>query len=131
MIFENERIKWFDDTFIVHSKNKSEILNRNNKAYNLGRFCFLFGDAVHDLDMVKNAKYEEQISFCFINPDAGIQSREECINKYDIVIDNNGSFEFATHILSQIFNRKLSLHKQNILDIYNLDEEQSDFQHVC
>lgn len=89
---------------IIHSLNKNKLGLIEPKYHDIikdRKNVILFGDSVGDIDMVKAVQYNQCISFGFLNIEKEI-SLDKYMNLFDVVITDDGSFDFANEILQTI-----------------------------
>jgi 5'-nucleotidase len=105
---------------LIHSLNKNEISIKNLKIYKellKRKNVLLFGDILEDIDMIEGFEYDNLIKVGFLNEinpfKKGLTQNqdfkkdfEENLEKfkenYDVVILNDGSFEFVNELVGEL-----------------------------
>ena len=100
MVFDkNQTIEKFDMKINSVGKklvfNDAKISNRKN--------VIIFGDILADVNMVSNVNYSNLITIGFLNKPRNEDDLPQYLEKYDVVIVNDGSFEVPLTILRRIF----------------------------
>lgn len=87
---------------IVHSQNKHEIILKDFpffKELEERTNVILLGDQIDDLGMIEGFEYKNLLTVGFANKPT---DEEKFANKFDILIRENGNFNFINNILNQI-----------------------------
>lgn len=84
----------------INSVGKKMVIS-NRKIANR-KNIILYGDILADLNMVKNVDYDNLISFGFLNKPRSDKDLGQYLEKFDVVIVNDGSFEVPNQILNEI-----------------------------
>ncbi len=87
---------------IVHSQNKHEIILRDFPVFDEIKNrtnVILLGDQIDDLGMIEGFDYKNLLTVGFANKPA---DEEKFANKFDVLIRENGNFNFVNTILKQI-----------------------------
>ncbi len=92
---------------IITSVNKDETMIRNFPFFDIiknRKNVLLLGDSLEDVNMIKGFDYDNLIKIGFLN-----EKIEENLNlykkNYDIVILNDGSMQYVSELLRDLFNR--------------------------
>ena len=91
---------------VIHSLNKGEIALEGlpiRDELEDKKNVVLLGDGLGDLDMIEGFKYDNIIKICFFNY-ADEQKIEDYKGKYDVLILNDGSFDFVNELLREIID---------------------------
>jgi|TARA_Y100000034_G_scaffold70521_1_gene85079 5'-nucleotidase len=89
---------------IIHTMNKDETIVKNYSFFNLiksRKNVILIGDSLSDLYMIKGFNYDNIITIGFLNEDIE-KNLEEYKKNFDIVITNDGDFNFVNRLLNDI-----------------------------
>lgn len=89
---------------LIHVLNKDFQLVKNSPIFekiNQRRNVIALGDGIGDLDMVKNCDYTNLLKVGFLNEE--IEKLRSAFNQaFDIVIENDGSFEYPNQVLEKM-----------------------------
>jgi 5'-nucleotidase len=92
------------DNKIIHVFNKHEIELKNLPIYNEiknRKNIILLGDSLGDLGMLEGSNYKNLIKIAFFNyPDE--ENLEDFKKNFDIIILNDGSFDYINQLLKEI-----------------------------
>jgi len=89
---------------VIHMLNKSEISIKGLPIYNKlleRKNIILLGDSLGDVRMVKGFPYENLIKIGFLNENIE-ESLESYKKNYDVVILNDGSFDYVNELLERL-----------------------------
>jgi len=88
---------------IIHSMNKDETVLKNTDVFNkikTRKNIILLGDILEDANMAAGFDYEELIKIGFLNYDMD-KNLEEYKKVYDVVILNDGSFDYINELIEK------------------------------
>ncbi len=89
---------------IIHSHNKNEIVVKEFDFYEElleRRNVILLGDNVGDVGMIEGFDYDNLIKIGFLNEDVE-KNLKKFEDNYDVIITNDGSFEFINNLMEEI-----------------------------
>lgn len=92
------------DNKIIHILNKNEKEIEALKVYGeieKRRNIILLGDSIEDIKMLDHITHKNLIKIAFYNED-NKESLEDFKNNFDIIITNDGSFEFINKLMNEI-----------------------------
>jgi len=90
----------------IHTFNKKEFVLKDLPIYEdllERKNVLLLGDAIGDIDMVEGFAYEKLVKVGFLNEKIE-ENLEEYRKNFDVVITEDGSFEFINKLLEEIVN---------------------------
>merc|ERR1712110_752808 len=100
MVFDHSQtIKKFD--MKINSVGKKLVID--DAKINHRKHIIIFGDILADVNMISNVNYDNLISIGFLNKPRSKDDLPQYLEKYDLVIVNDGSFEVPLDILKRIF----------------------------
>ena len=91
---------------IIHVFNKHEFEIHNLKIYSellKRKNVILLGDSLGDLGMIEGFVYENLIKIGFLNENVE-NNLEEFKKNFDIIILNDGDFDYVNNLISELFN---------------------------
>ena len=91
---------------IITSVNKDELALKKLDVYSKiknRKNILLLGDNLEDVNMVSDIEYDNLIKIGFLNKNVDLLL-EAYLKEYDIVITNDGDFDFVNELIKKIFN---------------------------
>lgn len=91
---------------IIHVLNKGEVIIEDQRIFERIKDrhnVILLGDGEGDIGMVQNIKYDNIIKIGYLN-EKEEELKERFLEIFDVVITNDGSFEYINKLLKNILN---------------------------
>jgi len=102
--FNNEGIAIGIEEPIIHSMNKHEIEVKDSPFYEellKRKNVILLGDNLEDVGMIEGFEYDNLIKIGFLNENVD-ENLERYKKVYDVIILNDGDFEFVNRLISEV-----------------------------